>query len=74
MDTHTSLFKQGKQGRSRRFKIILAAVVIVVLLLIIIPLAVVLPKRKKSTHPICSILLPLYIYPADGAWDPIFQA
>lgn len=31
-------------------------------------------KKKKSAPPKSSILIPLYVYPAPGAWDPLFAA
>lgn len=43
-------------------------------LAIVVPVTVMFSKKKKSAPPKSSILIPLYVYPAPGAWDPLFAA
>lgn len=64
--------------KSTRFKfllIALVALVVLVLLAIIIPLALIIPKEIVPTQNLKSnILVPLYIYPAANAWNPLYDA
>ncbi|QDS69384.1 hypothetical protein FKW77_004551 [Venturia effusa] len=58
---------------------IIALVLIVIVLVIAIPLAVLLPKKKHVVRydgpgESTSVIVPLYIYPGDGAWDPLYEA
>jgi hypothetical protein len=48
----------------------LAAVVVIVL---VVPLAVMF-GRKRAPPPPSNVLVPLYIYPDPGAWDPLYTA
>lgn len=50
---------------------LLAFIVLVLILAIIIPPAVVVPLRKKSMGPKSKVFVPLYVYPAPGAWAPL---
>jgi hypothetical protein len=43
------------------------------LIVIVVPLAVMFGK-KKSSPPQSTVLVPLYVYPNPGAWDPLFTA
>jgi flagellar basal body-associated protein FliL len=63
-----------QKQRSRRFWIIVAIVVLVVLVVIIVPTAVILSGRHKSTGLASSVLLPLYIYPVNRSWQPLYDA
>lgn len=58
---------------------IIALVLIVIVLVIAIPVAVLLPKKNhvvEYTSPgvSTSVIVPLYIYPGDNAWDPLYEA
>lgn len=66
------LHRQSRRSRCCYLSIISAAV-IVALLVLIVPLATILPNRRRSHGLPSSILLPLYIYPVPGAWDPLFK-
>lgn len=46
---------------------------VVLVLTIVVPCVVLLRDRVAPVQPV-SVLLPLYIYPTDGAWDPLFTA
>lgn len=37
-------------------------------------LAAMFGKKKKSDPPRSDVLVPLYVYPAPGAWEPLFTA
>ena len=63
-----------QKQRSRRFWIIIAIIVLVVLIAVIVPTAVILSGRHKSTGLASSVLLPLYIYPVNGSWVPLYDA
>ncbi|KAF2855797.1 hypothetical protein T440DRAFT_475158 [Plenodomus tracheiphilus IPT5] len=46
---------------------------IAVILAIAIPLGIILPQRLIKPLPI-NILIPFYMYPAPGAWEPLYDA
>ncbi|KAI9733675.1 MAG: hypothetical protein M1834_003277 [Cirrosporium novae-zelandiae] len=60
------------QGRTKRFRLLLAAVITIIVLAIVIPIAVVF-GRKHTMPPKSNVLVPLYVYPAPGAWDPLYK-
>lgn len=57
--------------QSKRSRLLLAFIALVLILAIIIPPAVVIPLRKKSMGPKSKVFVPLYVYPATGAWTPL---
>lgn len=58
--------------KSRRNRIILVAFAVVAILAIVIPSAVVVTLRKQNNMgPKSKVLVPLYVYPAPGAWEPL---
>jgi hypothetical protein len=64
----------SKRGclKSRRSRILLAVVVFTVILAAVIPPVVVTTLRKKnSMGPKSKVFVPLYVYPAPGAWTPL---
>lgn len=68
----------GKQVRrkglfkSRRSRIILGILVCIAILAVVVPPAVVVTLRKKrSMGPKSKVFVPLYVYPAPGAWTPL---
>jgi hypothetical protein len=61
-----------KRPSTKRY--LLWAVLAIVVLAIIIPVAVMFGKKKKAAPPKSAILVPLYVYPAPGAWDPVLSA
>jgi hypothetical protein len=63
-----------QKQRSRRFWIIVAIAVLVVLIVIIVPTAVILSGRQSSKGLASSIILPLYIYPMQNSWEPLYNA
>lgn len=57
---------------SRRSRIFLATVALIVILAAVIPPVVVTTLRQKnSMGPKSKVFVPLYIYPAPGAWTPL---
>jgi hypothetical protein len=62
----------SKVPRQRRY--LLWALLAITVLAIAMPLTVIFSKKKKSAPPKSSILVPLYVYPAPGAWEPLFTA
>ena len=62
---------------SRRSKWCITAVVVVVLVVVaavVAGVAVALSNKKESRGLLTTILVPLYIYPDPGAWDPLLKA
>ncbi|KAL5360062.1 Spherulation-specific family 4 [Aspergillus floccosus] len=58
--------------QSRRSRIILAVVAFIAVLAVVIPPAVVVTLHKKnSMGPKAKVFVPLYVYPAPGAWTPL---
>ncbi|GAD97215.1 cell surface spherulin 4-like protein [Paecilomyces variotii No. 5] len=58
--------------KSRRSRIVLGFFVFIAVLAVVIPPAVVVTlRKKKSMGPKSSVLVPLYVYPAPGAWTPL---
>lgn len=50
-------------------------VVIIVLVAVIVPIAVVMSRKHNSYGtPSSTVLVPLYVYPEQGAWDPLYNA
>ncbi|PYH41933.1 spherulation-specific family 4 protein [Aspergillus saccharolyticus JOP 1030-1] len=57
---------------STRSRVIFAVFVFIAILAVVIPPAVVVTLHKKnSMGPKASVFVPLYVYPAPGAWDPL---
>ncbi|KAJ5110963.1 hypothetical protein N7532_001498 [Penicillium argentinense] len=60
--------------KSRRSKLLASLVVFIVILAAVIPPVVVTSLRKKhnnSMGPKSKVFVPLYVYPAPGAWSPL---
>ncbi|KAI2786610.1 hypothetical protein POX_g08998 [Penicillium oxalicum] len=58
--------------RSKRCRILLALIAFIVICAAIIPAVVVTTLRKKnSMGPKSKVFVPLYVYPAPGAWTPL---
>ena len=58
-------------GTRKSLIVILLAIAVLV---ITIPLGVMFGMWKKSATVNSDVLVPLYVYPAPGAWDPLFTA
>ncbi|KAJ6009509.1 hypothetical protein N7499_005092 [Penicillium canescens] len=65
----------SKRGclKSTRSRIILAIVALVVIIAAVVPSVVVttLHKKNNSMGPKAKVFVPLYVYPAPGAWTPL---
>ena len=59
--------------KSRRSRVILALIILLVICAAVIPPVVVTQTRKKSSSmgPKSKVFVPLYVYPAPGAWTPL---
>ncbi|KAF7163456.1 hypothetical protein CNMCM5623_008357 [Aspergillus felis] len=58
--------------QSRRSRILLAVIVFIAILAVVIPPAVVVTLHKKNDMgPKSKVFVPLYVYPAPGAWTPL---
>jgi hypothetical protein len=73
MDAPKRTFR-GKPSRFRCLLIALVVIIVVALLAIIIPLVVILPKERLAKGFKSNVLVPLYIYPAADAWNPLYDA
>ena len=58
--------------QTRRSRVILAIFAFIAILTIVIPPVVVVTLRNKSDMgPKSRVFVPLYVYPAPGAWTPL---
>ncbi|KAL2860797.1 spherulation-specific family 4 protein [Aspergillus lucknowensis] len=58
--------------RSRRSRIAVATLAFVAILAIVLPTSIILTLRKDNgMGPKAKVFVPLYVYPAPGAWDPL---
>ena len=59
-------------SQTRRSRLSLAIFAFIAILAIVIPPAVVVTLRKKNNMgPKSRVFVPLYVYPAPGAWTPL---
>ncbi|GAB7365320.1 hypothetical protein MBLNU230_g6401t1 [Neophaeotheca triangularis] len=72
MEAPQGLLKRGQRKRKRLWAIG-AAVVVVILIVIIVPCAILLPDNSHGGKA-STALIPLYIYPVDDAWAPLFRS
>lgn len=62
----------GSLLRSRRCRVLLGIFIFIAILAVVIPPAVVITlRKKKSMGPKSKVFVPLYVYPAPGAWTPL---
>ncbi|RFU27107.1 hypothetical protein B7463_g9239, partial [Scytalidium lignicola] len=54
-------------------KYLIWIVLLLIVIAIVVPLAVMFGKKDKSP-PHSDVLIPLYVYPSPGAWDPLYKA
>lgn len=73
MSRSTMTKADGSSKRRRTQKYLLWALLTIAVIAIVVPVSVMFGRRKKSA-PKSTILVPLYVYPAPGAWDPLFAA
>lgn len=52
---------------------ILWTLLIIAILALVLPLAIMFGRKNRKSPP-STVLVPLYIYPDPGAWDPLFTA
>ena len=64
--------RSSKRRPNRKY--LLLGLLATAVLAIVIPVAVMFGRKKKAAPPKSTILVPLYVYPAPGAWDPLFTA
>lgn len=60
--------------RSRWCITVAVSMVVVAVLVVVITVAVVFSTRRHPRDVATNVLVPLYIYPDPGAWDPLFNA
>jgi hypothetical protein len=62
----------AKVTQTRRFRILAAAVTLTIILAIAIPIiAFFVMRQRQNIVPKSNVLVPLYVYPAPGAWSPL---
>ncbi|KAH8802482.1 Spherulation-specific family 4-domain-containing protein [Xylogone sp. PMI_703] len=54
-------------------KFLIWIVLLIIVIAIVVPLAVMFGKKDKM-QPHSDVLVPLYVYPSPGAWDPLYTA
>jgi len=80
-DLHSSEYENSKRPQRRNCKSkfcgvplwIISILLLVVVIVIVVPIAVMFGKKKNGA-PRSDVLVPLYVYPSPGAWDPLFEA
>jgi hypothetical protein len=66
---------EKRRKKVNRLRIISLAILGTVIIALAIAIPLVTRSHKKPVIGIKSnVLVPLYIYPASGAWDPLFSA
>jgi len=70
---HPRASRGSKATHNRKYRLWIAFAVIIVLA-IVIPIAIMFGKKKKTAVPRSGVLVPLYVYPSPGAWDPLYNA
>ena len=60
--------------KSKRFWYFSLAIVLLLILAVIIPVAFVFSQRRHPKGLKSTVLVPLYIYPVPGAWEPLHEA
>ena len=70
---HPRASRGSKATYNRKYGLWIAFAVIIVLA-IVIPIAIMFGKKKKTAVPRSGVLVPLYVYPSPGAWDPLYNA
>lgn len=64
-----------RSSRRSKWCITISSIVIAaVLLAIIVPVAVIFSQKRQPRDFVTTVLVPLYIYPDPGAWEPLFDA
>jgi hypothetical protein len=70
----TSQHTKGNSKALGQRRYLLWALFAITVLAIVVPVTIMFSKKKKSAPPKSNILIPLYVYPAPGAWEPLFIA
>jgi len=70
---HPRASRESKVTYSRKYRLWIVIAVIIVLA-IVIPIAIMFGRKKKAAVPRSGVLVPLYVYPSPGAWDPLYNA
>lgn len=53
---------------------LISILLLIVVVVIVVPIAVMFGRKKNGAAPRSEVLVPLYVYPSEGAWDPLFEA
>jgi hypothetical protein len=76
-DCHMKISSQHTKRKStacgpRRY--LLWIILAIIVLAVLAPTVAMFSKKNKAIPPKSNILVPLYVYPAPGAWEPLFNA
>ncbi|QDS78007.1 hypothetical protein FKW77_002509 [Venturia effusa] len=74
MDLSRCISRRNSSQFKRLLIALVALVILVLLLAIIIPLALIFPPKSASQTLKSNVLVPLYIYPTNNAWAPLYDA
>lgn len=74
MKGNDAVISQILRRKRKRFWYISLAVVFLLILAVVIPVAVVFSRRRHPKGLKSTVLVPLYIYPVPGAWEPLHKA
>jgi hypothetical protein len=64
----------SRANRSKRFKWLgIGVIAAIIIIIIVVPIVVLVPRAANSKLHQSNVILPLYIYPLPGAWDPLYE-
>jgi hypothetical protein len=73
MEAPDRILRRSSRRSTCRITIAVAAVAAIVVA-VAVAVAVTFTEKKQPRDPATTILVPLYIYPDPGSWDPLFEA
>ena len=74
MEDFDTLVKRRKKVNRIRLLILALLGIVIIAIAVAVPVAILHSHKTPITGITSNVLVPLYIYPAPGAWDPLFSA
>ncbi|ERF71976.1 hypothetical protein EPUS_07446 [Endocarpon pusillum Z07020] len=74
MKGNDAIISQILRRKRKRFWYFSLAIVFLVILAVVLPVAFVFSRRRHPKGLKSTVLVPLYIYPIPGAWEPLHEA
>ena len=61
------------RDRSRKCKITTGVIIFIIVVVVASLIGWGVHKNKTQSSPTVSVIVPLYLYPSEGAWDPLYN-